>query len=297
MSAALRCLVRDQSGLAMLEFALSAPIVLAVSMYGIEFANLATTQRRVSQIAMTTADNMSRVGLDNELASGVRIREADINDALAGAMFQSGNTWGLNATNIVYKEGGIDLAHNGRVIISSLESYLDTPPVTYVPPPPETSGSGGTTTTATTGAPAAATLKQFIHWQRCDGLTVATDGVSYAPRYGLEGYGLATKPSLTNASGVTDGMGEPSGIVKSPDPSTAVIFVEVFYKYQPLFPSIWSSQGGGSTFSNFTFNDAITKMHYTSSYIVRDKRNLGGDASAGAGAGTWNSENVAKKTC
>jgi Flp pilus assembly protein TadG len=42
-------LSRDRSGLALLEFALSMPIVLALGLYGVETANLALANLRISR--------------------------------------------------------------------------------------------------------------------------------------------------------------------------------------------------------------------------------------------------------
>lgn len=82
--AAARRLRADRGGVAMLEFAFAFPPVLFIAMYGMEVANLALTNQRVSQAALNLADNASRVGLDTGLPV-LQLREVDINDALAGA--------------------------------------------------------------------------------------------------------------------------------------------------------------------------------------------------------------------
>lgn len=95
----------DCRGLALIEFAYAMPVVFAVGMYGIEVSNLAQTNLRVSQIALTLADNASRVGVSSDL-SVQQLREVDINDILQGVRLQS---------------EGLDLLANGRITLSSLE--------------------------------------------------------------------------------------------------------------------------------------------------------------------------------
>lgn len=111
----LRRLARDTSGLALLEFALSLPVLLGTGMYAIEATNLALTHLKVNQIALNLADNASRVGATNNL-SIQQVREWDMNDIIQAARLQG---------------AGIKLTTNGRIIISSLEnvqqSYDTTP--------------------------------------------------------------------------------------------------------------------------------------------------------------------------
>ncbi|MEG3162574.1 TadE/TadG family type IV pilus assembly protein [Sphingomonas sp. LB2R24] len=107
---------RDRAGLALIEFALSAPIVLLVGCYGVELANLAIVHMRVSQIALNLADNASRVGAYSNLATQ-QLREVDVNDILQAARYQG---------------AGISLTANGRITLSSLENVAqsyDTQPV------------------------------------------------------------------------------------------------------------------------------------------------------------------------
>ena len=100
-----RKLKSSTSGVAMVEFAFSAPIVIALGMLGAETANFAITHMQISQLAMQVADNASRVG-DDEVLAARRVFEADINDTLVGGE-RLGET--------------IDIYENGRVIISSLQ--------------------------------------------------------------------------------------------------------------------------------------------------------------------------------
>lgn len=84
---------------------------------------------------------------------------------------------------------------------------------------------------------------QYIHWQRCMGHKRATSS------YGREGDGL---------NRAFPGMGPPGEEVIA-FPGEAVIFVEVFYDYEPLIgnPFGWS-----------------TSIRSTSSFTVRDSRDL-----------------------
>lgn len=96
---------RSTAGTAVVEFAYAAPLLLIMGGYGIETANMAITHLRVNQAAANFADNVSRMGEMDTL--GVKkIREADIDDAIAGLREQS---------------AAYQLTTYGRVIISSLE--------------------------------------------------------------------------------------------------------------------------------------------------------------------------------
>lgn len=95
----------DTSGLALLEFAFSLPIVLVMSLTGAEVTNYIVTKMRISQISLHLADNSARIGAGSQLQAKT-ISETDINDLLTGAQLQSGD---------------LDLYKNGRVILSSIE--------------------------------------------------------------------------------------------------------------------------------------------------------------------------------
>ena len=94
----LRSLPRDSRGLALTEFAFAAPIFLTLVLAGLELTNLALAHLRVSQMAMTVADNAGRV------TSG--IDEANIYEVFSGAE--------ANSSALGFKE-------NGRIVLSSLE--------------------------------------------------------------------------------------------------------------------------------------------------------------------------------
>jgi hypothetical protein len=94
----LRRLARDEGGLAFIEFAFAAPVLLLLILGGLELANYALAHLRVNQIAMTVADNAGRVttGID----------EANVHEVFAGA-----EVIGVP----------IDFEANGRVVLSSLQ--------------------------------------------------------------------------------------------------------------------------------------------------------------------------------
>ena len=96
--AQLRELARSQSGLALIEFAFSLPILLSLLLGGLEVANFALAHLRVNQIAMTVADNAGRVRTS--------IDEAHVYEVFAGA-------------DLVGQS--IDFPENGRIVLSSLE--------------------------------------------------------------------------------------------------------------------------------------------------------------------------------
>lgn len=102
----LRRIRSDLSGVSMVEFALTLPILLTVGLFGTEIARLATTRMKVSQVALSLADNAARLGQTDNSGVTPTISENDVAAVLAGALRQ-GDSIGLEA--------------NGRVILSSLE--------------------------------------------------------------------------------------------------------------------------------------------------------------------------------
>lgn len=102
----LRRLRTDQGGMAMVEFALCLPFVVTVAMTGAELTNFTTVKMRMSQLALQVADNASRIGTGT-VSTTTTISEAQINDMLTGAGYQSGK---------------LNVYPNGRIIISSLET-------------------------------------------------------------------------------------------------------------------------------------------------------------------------------
>lgn len=99
----LRRLRDDRSGVAFIEFAYSLPILIPLTIFGLEAANLALVNMRVSQIATMVADNAARVR--------DRVDETDINNILLGAKL-SGDS--------------IKLLERGRIVIASAEDNTAT---------------------------------------------------------------------------------------------------------------------------------------------------------------------------
>lgn len=89
---------RCEGGLAFVEFAASLPVLTALGLCGLETANFAMANLRVSNIAMLTADNASRVR--------DAIDEANIIEIMTGAK--------MSGDNIRFRQ-------NGRIILSSME--------------------------------------------------------------------------------------------------------------------------------------------------------------------------------
>lgn len=100
-----RRLRSNTSGLALVEFAFAAPLVLGMGMLGTETAFLVITHLQISQIAMQVADNTSRVG-EKDVLTARKVFERDVAESLIGAEKLGNN---------------IRIFEQGRVIISSLQ--------------------------------------------------------------------------------------------------------------------------------------------------------------------------------
>jgi hypothetical protein len=101
----LRNLLKNESGVVLIEFAYSLPIFMGLCLTGLELANFTAAKMRVSQITMTVADNLSRAKQAVPLGLP-QLREHDINDAFVGAGLQAGS---------------MGILTNGRIIVSSLQ--------------------------------------------------------------------------------------------------------------------------------------------------------------------------------
>lgn len=99
----------DRSGVALIEFAYTAPLLLLIGMTGGELANLVLTHLRISQAALALADNASRIGTASELAVK-QVSEAEINEVIAAIDMQARQ---------------LGLMQHGRVILSSLQVNAD----------------------------------------------------------------------------------------------------------------------------------------------------------------------------
>jgi len=104
-----RALARNNSGVAFVEFAFAAPLVLGMGMLGTETAFYVITHMQVSQVAMQIADNVSRVG-EQDVLIARQVFESDINESFIGAE-RLGEQ--------------IDIFDQGRIIVSSLQQNAD----------------------------------------------------------------------------------------------------------------------------------------------------------------------------
>lgn len=197
---------RDQSGVSVIEFAISLPIFVTLGMYGMEIAYMQTADMQISQLALSVADNASRLGQTDNSAVAPTISESDIDAVLGGGEAQG---------------APLGFAEHGRIILSSLEK--------------ETSSG-----------------RQYFHWQRCRGGLVEKQS-----SYGPQDYGLAGDPLTA--------VGEPGKQVAAED-GKAVMFVEVFYQYQPLFGQAFVKD---------------MKFREEAKFVVRDNRNLSGPGVTG----------------
>jgi Flp pilus assembly protein TadG len=101
----LKAVLRDTSGVQMIEFAYALPVVLGIGLGGVEISNLTVTRMRISQIGAMVADNAGRVGENNGIALK-KVYESDVNDIFEAARIQG---------------APIDLQNRGRIIVSSLQ--------------------------------------------------------------------------------------------------------------------------------------------------------------------------------
>ncbi len=161
MKTLLKTLRRDQSGLALVEFAVSLPFFMGLTIGGIEMANYANVVMQLNQIAIHTADSASRMGEEGALAVRI-ITETQINDVFAGTA-REGNSLLLNGRHAYVdpSDGSAALRGNALIILSSVE-----------PTNPFVSG----------------TPRYRVRWQRCMGTAAF-----YRSNYGTP----ATATSIT----------------------------------------------------------------------------------------------------
>lgn len=198
-----RRLVRDPSAFSLIELGLVLPVLMTLGFYGAEIAYMATASMQISQIALATADNASRLEQADNSAVTPTVTETDVDTVLQSALQQGGQ---------------LDLLNRGRVILTSLERNP-------------------------------ATGKQYIHWQRCIGNLAGAKS-----QYGDErdNNGLSGAPITGIGAGTTK--------VSAPDdPYQAVMFVEVVYRYDGLFKTLFIQP---------------TIFRQEGAYLTRDSRNI-----------------------
>ncbi len=99
-------LAQDRSGVSVVEFAIITPFILSIALYGLEVAYMNSVDMKISEIALSLADNASRIGQTDNSVVTPTVSEADINEVMRGAQEQA---------------AGLDFATRGRIILSSLE--------------------------------------------------------------------------------------------------------------------------------------------------------------------------------
>ena len=81
-------LARDGSGVSLIEFALMLPVLMTLGLLGTEVAWMSSVNMQVSQIALSLADNASRLGQTDNSSVTPTISEADIDSIMSGAIRQ-----------------------------------------------------------------------------------------------------------------------------------------------------------------------------------------------------------------
>lgn len=119
----LKILSRDQSGLAAVEFAVSLPFFMGLSVASLETANYANTVMQLNQITIHTADSAARMGEGNQLAVKT-IKEVHINDVFAG-MNREGESLLLDGNHAFTSGGSVTIRGNARIYLSSIERVSD----------------------------------------------------------------------------------------------------------------------------------------------------------------------------
>jgi Flp pilus assembly protein TadG len=152
----------DNSGLALVEFAVSLPFFMGLVIGGFETSNYAYTVMRLNQLTINTSDSAARMGEGDKL-SAKTITEQQINDVFAGTI-REGERILLGGQHIYTdpSSGDVTLRGNARIILTSYE-----PVASFDPANP----------------------RYRIRWQRCVGLANF-----YSSNYG-------TKDTVTNATG------------------------------------------------------------------------------------------------
>lgn len=100
-----KSILADLRAVVLVEMALVLPVLIFMGLAGLELVNLTITHTRISQLALTAADNASRIAVGSGL-SLPRVREVDVNEVFTGVGLQG---------------AGLNFATHGRLILSSLE--------------------------------------------------------------------------------------------------------------------------------------------------------------------------------
>jgi hypothetical protein len=101
----------NNSGVALIEFAFSLPVLMALGVTGTDTAMFVQKTQMVSQIALTIADNASRIG-ENSVLQVKEVLETDIVDIMDGAIKQSADPDFLDRSRIFLSSVEYDPADN-----------------------------------------------------------------------------------------------------------------------------------------------------------------------------------------
>ncbi|WP_395612463.1 TadE/TadG family type IV pilus assembly protein [Allosphingosinicella sp.] len=196
-----RALGDCRSGVAFIEFAFALPVLLALGLLGLETANYAMANLRVSNIAMLTADNAARVR-DS-------IDEADVVELFTGAKMSGSN---------------INFAANGRIILTDLE-------------PTSTGGKQWVRWQRCDGALNYASTNSALRPLTSTG-TAITNGTEI---YATDRTTPSTATAMSSETKATmTSVGSGSNVI-SASAGSAVMLVEVAYNYQPVIPNSFLS--------------------------------------------------------
>jgi Flp pilus assembly pilin Flp len=116
-----RKLKRNESGLAMVELAVSLPFFIGLVVGGVETANYASVIMQINQITLHTADAAARIGTTTPSANKT-ISETQINDVFEGSLREGKRiNLGGNHDYTDPSSGAKSTRGNGRIILSSVE--------------------------------------------------------------------------------------------------------------------------------------------------------------------------------
>lgn len=166
---------QNESGLAMVEFAVSLPFFLGLTIGGVEIANYASVVMQLNQIALHTADSAARIG--TATANGPKmISEAQIKDVFEGSL-REGDRINVRGTHAYVDpvDGTTSIRGNTRIILSSVEEVASFD---------------------------ASSPRYRIRWQRCGG-----SADNYTSNYGT----VATATSVTGIGPVGRQVVPPPG--------------------------------------------------------------------------------------
>lgn len=219
---------RNRRGLALTEFAIAFPILLAAGGYGVELSHLAICHLSISQYALNLADSASRVGV--VASNGVsQLRETDINDVLQATKIQGAD---------------LQLTTNGRVTLSSLEFVAQNYDKTALQRIHWQRCIG---------------LKSGTGYDSSFGTAKITAGAD-APL----NYQASSNDQYAGAT-ASSGMGPTGSAVTAPSDS-GVMFVEINYEYQPLFGDMFVSPTKITYIASFIVRDNRDFSQITNPY-------------------------------